>query len=203
MRFLAGLLTGLLLVALGAAAVVWTGSFNVAASSPAGKLEEKVARMTVDRSVSRRAPASSAMPAASPEILREGLSHYRENCVGCHGAPGVDAAEFGQGLNPPAPDLTLPRVQKRSDGQLYWIVANGLRMTGMPAFSPTHKEEEIWKIVAFVRHLEELSPDEEKALHAATDEAEHHHAGEEPAAAPMKPTPLTHTHAPGTPPHHH
>ena len=74
-------------------------------------------------------------------------------CVSCHGAPGVDASEAGDGLNPPAPDLTLPRVQKRTDGELFWLVQNGIRMTGMPAFGTTHKDEEIWKIVAFVRRL--------------------------------------------------
>ena len=55
-------------------------------------------------------------------------------------------------------------MQKRTDGELFWIVQNGIRMTGMPAFGPTHKDEEIWKIVAFLRHLPALTPEEEKAL---------------------------------------
>jgi mono/diheme cytochrome c family protein len=205
MRLLAGILLGFLVVLLVAVAVVWTGSFNVAATSPPGKLEESLARFALNRAVERRAPKTGNPLKASPELLGEGLSHYRENCVGCHGASGVDAAEYGQGLNPAAPDLTLPRVQKRSDGQLYWIVANGIRMTGMPAFSPTHKEEEIWKIVAFVRHLPELTPDEERQLKAAAEEEEHHH-GREPAASEAVPPPAKatpHEHSPGTPPHHH
>jgi mono/diheme cytochrome c family protein len=57
-------------------------------------------------------------------------------------------------------------VQKRTDGELFWVVQNGIRMTGMPAFGPTHKDEEIWKIVAFLRHLPALTPEEEKALSA-------------------------------------
>jgi mono/diheme cytochrome c family protein len=85
-------------------------------------------------------------------------------CVSCHGAPGVDASPVGEGLNPPAPDLTLARIQERSDGELFWLVQNGIRMTGMPAFGPTHRDEEIWEIVAFLRHLPELTPEEEKAL---------------------------------------
>jgi mono/diheme cytochrome c family protein len=204
MKLLAGVLLGFLVVAVGAAVVVWTGSFNVAASSPPGKLEESFARLAMNRSVARRAPVAKNPLVASPELLRQGLSHYRENCVGCHGAPGVDAAEYGEGLNPAAPDLTLPRIQKRPDGELYWIVANGIRMTGMPAFSPTHKEQEIWKVVVFIRHLPELSPEEEKALAAATEEGEHHHE----AAAEGSPTPggakgpePIHTHRPGATPH--
>ncbi len=86
----------------------------------------------------------------------------------CHGAPGVDASAIGEGLNPPAPDLTLPKVQGRTDGELFWLVQNGLRMTGMPAFGPTHPEEEIWKIVAFLRHLPELTDGGGKALAGAS-----------------------------------
>jgi mono/diheme cytochrome c family protein len=111
----------------------------------------------------------------------------------CHGAPGVEESEFGQGLNPPAPDLTLPVIQKMSDGELFWIVSNGIRMTGMPAFSPTHKPEEVWKIVSFVRHLPELTDEEQKALGAGTDEKAHH--GEAGSEAPGKeessPPPVT------------
>ncbi len=196
MRFLAGILFGLLLVGAAAGLYLWTGSFNVAASIPSGNLEERLARFALNRSVARRAPASGSPVAASAEVLREGLAHYRENCLGCHAAPGVDAAEYGQGLNPAAPDLTLPRVQKRPDGELFWITANGIRMTGMPAFSPTHREEEIWKIVAFLRHLPELTPEEEKELAAEAEEADHHHA----AAAPEKPA---HVDPPGSRPHKH
>jgi mono/diheme cytochrome c family protein len=210
MRLILGIVLGILLVVAGAAIMVFTGSYNVAASTPPGKLEQAVARIALDRSIAKRAPEGKSPVTASPEVLRQGLAHYRENCVGCHGAPGVDAAEYGEGLNPPAPDLSLPRIQKRPDGELYWIVSNGIRMTGMPAFSPTHKEEEIWQIVAFVRHLPEMSPDEEKALRASTESSEHHHEGEEPKASGEKdspsgsaPTPTPHTHAPGAPPHTH
>ena len=61
------------------------------------------------------------------------------------------------------------------DGEIFWVVSNGIRMTGMPAFSPTHKEDEIWKIVAFVRHLPEITKEEQQLLKAGTEEAAHHH----------------------------
>jgi mono/diheme cytochrome c family protein len=196
MRFFTGLIFGLVLVAVAAGLFLWTGLFNPAAAVPTSKMEEGLSRYALNRSVARRAPKSASPIRSSPEALRTGLSHYRENCLGCHGAPGVDPAEFGQGLNPPAPDLTLPRVQKRPDGELYWITANGIRMTGMPAFSPTHEEEEIWKIVAFLRHLEELTPEEEKELAAKAEASDHHH---EPETA-GKPE---HVDPPGSKPHKH
>jgi mono/diheme cytochrome c family protein len=164
MKFLSGMLTGLVSIALAAGFVIATGVVSVGATSPPGDLERKFAAFTVNRSVARRAPRAPNPAAAGAENRAAGLAHYRAMCVTCHGAPGVDPSEIGEGLNPPAPDLTLPKVQARTDGELFWIVQNGLRMTGMPAFGPTHRDEEIWKIVAFLRHLPELTPEEEKAL---------------------------------------
>jgi mono/diheme cytochrome c family protein len=187
-----------LLVAVGVAAVVYTGSFDTSATIPPSKTERRLATFALNRSVARRAPnRKNPLPGAA-EDLRGGLAHFRENCVICHGAPGVDPGEIGQGLNPGAPDLTLPRVQARSDGELYWITSNGIRMTGMPAFSPTHGENEIWQMVAFLRHLPEISDEEKKQLKTETEEEEHHHEEAPPAGDAKKPA---HTHAPGTPPH--
>lgn len=172
MKFLAGFLTCLILMAVGAAAVAYTGSFDVSASRPPGALEKRLAGFALDHSVARRAPAVANPQGKSPDAVRGGMAHYKEMCVFCHGAPGVDASEIGEGLNPPAPDLTLPRVQARSDGELFWIVQNGIRMSGMPSFGATHKDRQIWELVAFLRHLPELTPEEEKALAAATKDAD-------------------------------
>ena len=164
MKFLSGMLFGFALLLVGGAGVVWGGLFNTAAIVPPGALERRVARFALDRSVHRRAPKATSPLRLDPEVLRGGLAHYKGMCVSCHGAPGVDASEAGEGLNPPATDLSLGRVQERTDGELFWIVQGGIRMTGMPAFGPTHKDEEIWKIVAFVRRLPALSPEESREL---------------------------------------
>jgi mono/diheme cytochrome c family protein len=174
MRFFVGLVLGILLVLVGFFIVFATGSYNVSALSSPSKFERKVATFTLDRSIAKRAP-STHNPFGATENLRAGRAHYRENCVTCHGAPGVEESEAGMGLNPAAPDLTLPAIQRMSDGELFWVISNGIRMTGMPAFSLTHKPDEIWKIVAFVRHLPEISADEQKELKAATEGGEGHH----------------------------
>jgi mono/diheme cytochrome c family protein len=197
-KFLLGVVVGVLLVAVGVAAVVYTGSFDTSATIPPSKTERRLATFALNKSVARRAPNRKNPLPGTAEDLRGGLAHFRENCVICHGAPGVDPGEIGQGLNPGAPDLTLPRVQARSDGELYWITSNGIRMTGMPAFSPTHGENEIWQTVAFLRHLPEISDDEKEQLKTETEEEEHHHEEAPPAGGAKKPA---HTHAPGTPPH--
>ena len=165
MKVLQGMVLAVVLAAVIAALVLYTGAYNTAATVPPSGLEKAVATAFFNRSVARRAP-KTANPLSGPDVVRAGLAHYREMCVTCHGAPGVDASEAGEGLNPPAPDLTLGGVQSKSDGELFWIVQQGVRMTGMPAFGPTHKDPEIWKIVAFLRHLPQITKDEQAALKA-------------------------------------
>jgi len=172
MKVFGGMVLGVVLVGVFGVVVAGAGLFEVAASVPPKALETRAARFTLDRSVARRAPKTANPVRTDPEVRREGLAHYKAMCLVCHGAPGVESSEIAEGLNPPAPDLTLGRVQKRTDGELFWIVQNGIRMTGMPAFGTTHQDEEIWKIVAFVRRLPALSPDEEKELKAAAAAAD-------------------------------
>jgi mono/diheme cytochrome c family protein len=187
MRFLVGVLFGVLLVVAAGAAVIMTGSYNTAATVPPGKLEKRVAGFALDRSVAKRAPQRKNPFTATPEVIREALGEYREHCLVCHGAPGVDAGDIGSGLNPPPPDLTVPKVQARSDGELFWLTSQGIRMTGMPAFGPTESEEDIWKIVAFLRHLPELTDEEQSQLRRGEEEEAERTPVE--GAPPAVPTP--------------
>jgi mono/diheme cytochrome c family protein len=148
--------------------ILWTGSYNVAATNMAGQIEPRVAAFVLNRAIHRRAPVQTN-PFSSPDDIRDGLLGYKQSCVDCHGARSVPQSDFGKGLNPPAPDLTLSFVRTMRDGELYWIVSNGIRMTGMPAFSSTHSSDEIWKIVAFVRHLPEMTEEEQQVLKAGRD----------------------------------
>ena len=175
MKFFLGVLFGFFLVGVIVAIVFATGAYNVAATSLPSKMETRLAQFSLNRSVARRAPSTKSPVPATAATWKAGLAHFNENCLVCHGAPGVDAGELAAGLNPSAPDLTLPRVQARTDGELFWIVSNGIRTTGMPAFSPTHKPEEIWHIVSFMRHLPELTAEEQKALKSGEQKAEEHH----------------------------
>jgi mono/diheme cytochrome c family protein len=157
----------LLLPALGAicAGIALTaGLVNFSASTPPGRLEQRLATFALDRSIEHHAPRGANPLARSPAAVAAGLVLYRTHCVACHGAPGVDPTEAGASLNPPAPGLTLPRVQARSDGELKWIVSNGIRMTGMPAFGASRSEAEVWQLVAALRRLPQLSPKERRTL---------------------------------------
>jgi len=167
MKFFMGILAGFFLTGLIVAGYLASGSYDVSAVKRPSKIEERLAGFALNKAVAKRAPKTKNPMPVEAATWSAALPRYRELCVTCHGAPGVDASEIGEGLNPPPPDLTLPRVQARPDGELFWIVTNGIRTTGMPAFGPTHKPEEIWKIVALLRHLPELSSEEQKALKGA------------------------------------
>jgi mono/diheme cytochrome c family protein len=160
--------------------VLAVGLVDWSAVRKPGAIETSLANWALVQSLQSRAPQQQNPVANEPAALAAGLNHYRENCALCHGGPDVEGAELAKGLNPPAPALETPESQKMTDGELFWIAKNGIRMTGMPAFGPTHSDQEIWQIVSFVRHLPKLSPEEKQKLHPAPSQLEHHHdPGEE------------------------
>ena len=178
-RLLAGAILGLVIAALGAFVFLWFGGFEVAASAPADMVDS-MAPWVFSRSLAKRARSVDAHVPTDAEAVGRGLAHYKENCLPCHGAPGVKEAEFSEGMNPMVPGMDSPVVQGASDGQLFWIVKNGIRMSGMPAFGRNHTDAEIGDILAFVRHIPKLEASERERLRAGTEE--HHH--DEPSGEP-------------------
>lgn len=154
---------------------LWLGAIDMAALPKPGLIERTIGELAFDGWLHRTAPNATNPFANEPDAIAGGLTHYRENCLPCHGAPGVEPAELAKGLHPGAPELDSNDTQEMSDGELFWTIKNGVRMTGMPAFAPTHSDEEIWKIVAFVRHLHNLPPEERSQLQLGTAEEHHHH----------------------------
>jgi mono/diheme cytochrome c family protein len=175
MRFVLGLIFGLILVGAAGAFMVYGGRVSVAATTPPDMLD-KLAPTARDRAIARLAPAMTI--AADPAAARRGMEHYDDNCLPCHGAPGTKPAEFAQGMNPSPPELDGSHTQAFADGALFWIVKNGIRASGMPAFGGNHQDAEIQDIVAFVRHLPKLTDEERRTL-AAAQPHEHHHEGAE------------------------
>lgn len=173
--------------------VMYSGVYNVAATSEHTPLVRWALKTTQERSI--RAHGDDAAPEAPPfdsALVISGFDGYRGMCVECHGAPGVDPGVNGQGLNPQPPDLA-EEAEEMSDGELFWVTRNGVKFTGMPAFGPTHDDEEIWGLVAFMRELAEMTP-AEYARRVEEREAALEAEGAEPGG---------HSHAPGTPEHEH
>jgi mono/diheme cytochrome c family protein len=140
--------------------VLATGMINVGADTEPGYLERRLGPWARDRSVTQHAPKQKN-PFGDPASIAAGLVHYRENCLICHGAPDIEGGKLSKGLNPSAPALDMDD-DGRPEGELFWVIKHGLRMTPMPAFGPTYTDEEIWKLAAFVHHLPDLT-DQEKA----------------------------------------
>jgi mono/diheme cytochrome c family protein len=96
------------------------------------------------------------------EVLAEAMAHFADHCASCHGNDGSGQIKLGQNLYPKAPDLRDSNTQSLSDGELFYIIHNGIRFTGMPAWGDSKPEEdqESWKLVRFIRHLPVVTPDQ-------------------------------------------
>ncbi len=163
-----------------AVALIYSGFYNVAADQPHSAFTEWMLSTTSDHSIARRASGISTAPLGKAD-LKTGADHHREMCVTCHGGPGVERSVIGDGLNPQPPDL-----QKSGDltaAEVYWIVHHGIKMTGMPSFGVTHTEAQLWDMVAFVKKLPEMTPEQYRQFTAEQGgksesqpaEHEHHH----------------------------
>ena len=145
-----------------AAYIVTTG---VSARPQPGQLESITARTLRSIAIRTRVGGITNPVPASAAVLKEGMEHFADHCAVCHGNDGSGETEMGRGLYPRAPDMRLAATQNLSDAELFYIIENGVRLTGMPAWSTGTKDGETssWHLVHFIRHLPKLS-DEDTAL---------------------------------------
>lgn len=133
---------------------------GVSSRATPSKLESVLARGARHLAIPEEARSLKNPIASSPEALRDGLLHFADHCATCHANDGTGDTVFGRGLYPKPTDLRLPQTQNLSDGELFWTIENGVRFTGMPAFATPGAEDESWKLVLFIRHLPQLTPEE-------------------------------------------
>jgi mono/diheme cytochrome c family protein len=125
------------------------------------RTEAALARRLRSWSLPSQAKQSQNPSTSSPHLLQESARHFADHCASCHGNDGSGNTEMGRNLYPPAPDMRLPATQQLSDGELYYIIHNGIRWTGMPAWGgPGDNDQDSWKLVLFIRHLPSLTPGE-------------------------------------------
>jgi len=98
--------------------------------------------------------------ASSPRLLAEGRAHFADHCASCHANDGSGDTPLGRSMYPRAPDMRVPATQRLTDGELLYIIENGVRLTGMPAWGGAGKPEESWKLVLFIRHLPSVTKEE-------------------------------------------
>ena len=164
-RWLIALWVGIALLAVvGAAALgLYGGVYNVAADVPHSQPVYWLLETARERSVAVRA-ADIDVPGDLDNAHRiaAGAGQYADMCAGCHLAPGMKRTEMSRGLYPRAPELR--RGSDLTPAEEFWIVKHGIKATGMPAWGVTHGDDMLWDVVAFLRKLPELSPEEYQAL---------------------------------------
>jgi mono/diheme cytochrome c family protein len=102
----------------------------------------------------------------TPEVLKDAREHFADHCSQCHANDGSGKTEMGQYLYPRAPDMRLPATQNLTDGELYYIIRNGVPLTGMPAWGEPNldQDDDSWQLVLFIRHLPKLTAEEIKDM---------------------------------------
>jgi mono/diheme cytochrome c family protein len=159
-RTLVLLVVGVLLVG------IMTGAYfvmsGVNARGRTGAVEAFAAHTVRNVSLSMHTRGLTNPVASSPDVIEEGMEHFADHCAVCHGNDGGGDTEANRGLYPNAPDMRLAATQNLTDAELFYIVENGVRMTGMPGWGNGTKEGETssWHLVHFIRHLPRLTDDE-------------------------------------------
>jgi mono/diheme cytochrome c family protein len=155
----------IVLVAICAVALTRAGGFS-ARSEPTA-LERLAARAVRRWAVPRGAREAVNPVPFSDEVWTEARAHFADHCATCHANDGSGRTAIGSNLYPRAPDMRLAATQQLTDGELYWIIANGVRLTGMPAFgSGDANDQDTWQLVHFIRRLNQLSAEQVREMEA-------------------------------------
>jgi mono/diheme cytochrome c family protein len=178
MRFLRDALITIvvLLVVVWVVAYAAVASGGLSAEDQPGALERTLARRLVRLSIPADASRQTNPAAANPTAWRDAADHFADHCAVCHGADGRAQTEIGRYMYPKVPDLSRADIQRMSDGELFYVIQNGVRWTGMPGWKSEHSADETWKLVSFVRHVPSLTEEELKSLGSHGEEqAGHEH----------------------------
>jgi mono/diheme cytochrome c family protein len=155
MRCVLAVLVLVALAVLGAAAAVYGGWLDVSANRDSSPVARRLAATLIHRSVERAARGIEPPSLADPPMVEEGARRYATACAACHGAPGAEPQPFAGAMQPQPLELARGGGQW-SPAQLFWIIRNGLRQSGMPAWQPTYVDGEIWTLVAFVVQMPQM-----------------------------------------------
>ncbi len=147
---------------------------NWSAAVKPGGLEARIADAVRERWIKLHSPDQKNPFAPTPENLADGRNEYSAHCAMCHALDGSGRRGLDASFYPPVAALTGD-TQQMSDAEIYFVIANGVALSGMPSFGKQHSSQEIWKSVLWVRHLPNLSPGERKKIDQETSDKERHH----------------------------
>lgn len=171
------------------AGIVAVRNGGLSADAQPGPLERAVAARALRLSIPDTADRQQNPFAADAQAWKTAADHFEDHCAVCHGVDGHGKTEMGQRMYPPVPDLSDAAVQARSDGALFYIIQNGVRWTGMPAWKEEHTPEESWRLVSFIRKVPSITKEDlegagvdmsQPADHDAHEHGAHEHEAEPP-----------------------
>jgi mono/diheme cytochrome c family protein len=141
------------------------GFYNIGADDHHNKVTLAIIVQLRDRSIDARLGPIKPQLSATPEMIRAGAQHYAALCVGCHLAPGIAKSEVRAGLYPHPPNLAQEEMQESR--RAFWIIKHGIKMSAMPAWGKTLDDAAVWDVVAFLRKMPGMSPEDYQQLAAA------------------------------------
>jgi len=154
--FFAGLILGIVLLPAAAFLFIWLGHAPVATAAPPLPLERKLAGMALRARIEREAPKSSPVPVAEVNLIA-GARTYREYCAVCHGTAGEPRTATAKGMFPRPPQLLQGKgVTDDPVGETYWKAANGIRLTGMPAYRGSLNDDQLWQVSQLLANADKL-----------------------------------------------
>jgi predicted CXXCH cytochrome family protein len=154
--------------------LIW---FGFSTADQPSYLEQTVARAARNLAIPRGSRLEANPWKATPEVLQDARESFLDRCAVCHGPDGAGETGVGRNLYPKVPDLRLPQTQHLTDGEIRYIIRNGVRLTGMPGWGKPHDEQgdDSWKLVLFIRSLRQLTSEEHAQQSATVNSA--HYAG--------------------------
>lgn len=138
---------------------IYSGAYDISQLTPHNNLTRSVIRITKHNSIESRMK-DIVVPANLKDtaMISLGFKLYNHMCTECHGGPGVRAGEMAEGLYPKPPEI-YKHAREEEAQEFFWIIKNGIKMTSMPAYGPTHKDELIWAMTAFItQQLPKMNP---------------------------------------------
>jgi len=161
---------------------IWLGVFNISATDKHWAITNSLLEIVRDRSISARAEAPEVPNLADIARIKRGAANYDAMCAQCHLAPGVDTSELYEGLYPKPPILYKDADFASNPDETFWVIKNGIKMTGMPAWGHNNSDQQIWDMIALVAALDTMSVSQYQKLVAS---GKHTHKGDVTHEEPM------------------
>ena len=163
--FVLGVVSGIVVVAGGVFLVSRLGLFPMGADNPPSSLERMLAGRAMDVYAEKHKPAGENPVSPTPANLMDGAKNYEGHCALCHGGAAAKLSPLRDKFNPPAPQL-INKIPHDDDAWLFWVTKHGVRMTGMPSWDGVLTDDDMWKVIAFIKHSNALPADVESVWRA-------------------------------------